>query len=753
MSSHVPIRSSFLERRVAVLIALVVVWCGLATAFGQVPERARGSIDPHATIVSSYGLDHVDGQLIGGGPGYAVRFLDGSVDVTPALGRRAPHDLPVRLTLESIDLGAERVCVGGAVEPVWSRNEARVSYERGPGIEERYDVGSTGVELSFAFAERLPGRGDLVVRLRVDTQLNAATGVDLDHLDLTVDGIGGVSIGGITGIDADGERVAGTMRFDGTYLDLILPGAFVEQAAYPLVLDPLIGSITSAGASFDDYEPDMAYDATNDVYLVVWEFRSSATNTQIWAQGLNGDGSRRGGIVFVSTGGHMQVNPAIANIAVTDQFAVVWQDDRTGNFDILARGVNASDGALSSVAVVAGTAADEITPDAGGDATGPDDEALIVWKVDGGDLEAVQLEVLQAQTPTVVGSIVTVDNAPQSANPAIAKSGGAGNRYLVTWETSTANDWFIGYIVYDRDLVPLTPSLTWSGGGRPALHPDVDGDGSRWMFVYQTMETPTSSLGDIRFVEVEYTSTGVFQVLAQGTIDADAGIDEAEPDVAFAGTLYVVVWSEQVAAASNEYRIPVVQMLPGQGAVCGLRYLTGRSPLVDNAKPVVCTQFTGGGSLDLAMLCWEHGDLNNGNSLVMRQRFDSFGGGTVVTTSPGCQGGGTAGTQGPLAIGNPRFEVTLTGADPNTLATVLTLGLLTSSPLPCGSCWFVNAQAIISAPVTSGAARLMVPVPCATYLIGAGLSAQWWSLAQGNGGCPALLGVGTSNILAMTIAD
>ena len=52
-----------------------------------------------------------------------------------------------------------------------------------------------------------------------------------------------------------------------------------------------------------------------------------------------------------------------------------------------------------------------------------------------------------------------------------------------------------------------------------------------------------------------------------------------------------------------------------------------------SAKPVVGTQFTGGGNADLAMLCWEHGDLNNGNSLVMRQRFDSFRGGAIVTTA------------------------------------------------------------------------------------------------------------------------
>jgi hypothetical protein len=253
---------------------------------------------------------------------------------------------------------------------------------------------------------------------------------------------------------------------------------------------------------------------------------------------------------------------------------------------------------------------------------------------------------------------------------------------------------------------------------------------------------------DVQFGFVVHT----LQSAIQAAIDADSGIDEAEPDVAFAGTLYVVVWSEQSATQPNEYRIPVIQRVPGATSACGLRYVTGRTPTVDNAKPVVCTQFTGGVSRDLAVLCWEHGDLNNGNSLVMRRRFDSFGGGAIVTTSPGCQGEGTAGTQGPLAIGNPRFELTLTGADPNAPITVMALGLV-ASPSQGGSCWFVNALATVSAPITSGAARFPLPVPCDPNLIGASLAAQWWTLAPSGNACPLLPGVGTSNILGMSIAD
>jgi hypothetical protein len=56
------------------------------------------------------------------------------------------------------------------------------------------------------------------------------------------------------------------------HLELRLPGAFVERAVLPLVLDPLFGVPFVVGSNGQGYvgAMDAAYDATNDVFLIAW---------------------------------------------------------------------------------------------------------------------------------------------------------------------------------------------------------------------------------------------------------------------------------------------------------------------------------------------------------------------------------------------------------------------------------------------------------------------------------------------------
>lgn len=56
--------------------------------------------------------------------------------------------------------------------------ERRATYRRAQGIDERFDVGPDGIELSWRFAERPAGDGDLLVRYAVETSLAAPTARD-----------------------------------------------------------------------------------------------------------------------------------------------------------------------------------------------------------------------------------------------------------------------------------------------------------------------------------------------------------------------------------------------------------------------------------------------------------------------------------------------------------------------------------------------------------------------------------------------
>ena len=66
-----------------------------------------------------------------------------------------------------------------------------------------------------------------------------------------------------------------------------LRAPFVDEAQLPLVVDPLIGSsfeTYSPATSYVDTKPDVAYDASNDVYLAVFERVFSALDHDVHAQ-------------------------------------------------------------------------------------------------------------------------------------------------------------------------------------------------------------------------------------------------------------------------------------------------------------------------------------------------------------------------------------------------------------------------------------------------------------------------------------
>ena len=176
--------------------------------------------------------------FIGFGSDYKARFDRSGVAFTPALGRRAPHNLPLRWTSRAFQRGQHLVELG-AREP--SRKGDAIEFVRSACVE-RYEIGVDGIEQSFVFTERPDGHGDLRVTLDVETELSAVRR-DGDGWVFEIEGIGGVRVGGVTGVDADGEKVSGSIQWNGSSLELSLPHEFVEHAKLPLVLDPPVSGV------------------------------------------------------------------------------------------------------------------------------------------------------------------------------------------------------------------------------------------------------------------------------------------------------------------------------------------------------------------------------------------------------------------------------------------------------------------------------------------------------------------------------
>lgn len=174
-----------------------------------------------------------------GGPSYKVSFHDG-MTFYPYVGAELPHQ-PVRWRTTSVRAGsAELLRANGA--PVARYAGYRCEYDLG-GVTERYDVRDAGVEQSFVVHER-PAAGDLVVTGEITTPL-VLPAMAAAHGALSLclpDGRAVVDYGAAIAIDRNGVQTPVTTMTDGKHILLRVAAETVAAAAFPLVIDPLIGT-------------------------------------------------------------------------------------------------------------------------------------------------------------------------------------------------------------------------------------------------------------------------------------------------------------------------------------------------------------------------------------------------------------------------------------------------------------------------------------------------------------------------------
>lgn len=704
-----------------------------AALFAAAPFATAQQAAPDLTDV--YAVAWSDGELRAASRSYVAHFEPGRFTITPVLGRSAPRPFPMQVALQSVRRGAGVVqhC-GAAAEPVL-RGES-VYYDHGSGIVERYDVRALGIKQNVVFASAPAGSGDLVVRYELTTEMACEPAASAATLRFEAAAFGSLTIGEVLAVDAAGQRTRGTMAFDGEALELRLPAAFVDGASYPLELDPLYGPQLNTGVSFDDQVPDIAYDAALDIWGVAFEFPTSGSTSDVWIMRHDGvTGTRLGGSA-VGNGPGSQSHPAIASVRQAERFLVVWQDDGTGSGDIKCRGVRPSDGALTAIVPVADTASAELAPDVGGDAfESLDLEALVVWQdTQIGILGAqVQLPAGGTGDPVIVGSAVTLDAMPQSANPAISKSGGMdatnGGRYVVAWEATLGGAPLVGYLGVDRDL-NLLAATNYSATGFPVASVDVDGDGSRFLLVFESLEAPGALSSDVWCLPMEFCSgpTGLCGPAAPVAVAVAPNDDARTPCVACCGPMFVVAWADAQIASTPEYRISYSNVEPGSGLLCNLLEQTGPNTGHVSSDPAACAKRAGGLPSSEALLSWTQRQNSTGNSVMKSHRYTPFTGGAVTPVAgvAGCGTGGVVGVNGPFAVGNSEFALTLRQADPLSPAALLAFDTTQAPTTSCGSCTFLTPQLLSPLlPVTNGAADLALPLPCNAALLGFSMDVQW----------------------------
>lgn len=191
--------------------------------------------------------------------------------------------------------------------------------------------------------------------------------------------------------------------------------------------------------------PKAAYNPVTGKYLVVWEDWRIDLDDNIYAQLVNANGTMAGSEFTVSTGPRNQSFPDVAYNSSSNQFLVVFDDDRLVAYDndIYGKLVNA-DGSMSGLDFPISTPSEnQLTPVVAYNST--NNQFLVVWwdkrnqATNGADIYA---RLLNADG-SMDGSdfpISTTSNAEQRL-PAVAYDPDS-NQYLVVWE----------HIVYDSDI-------------------------------------------------------------------------------------------------------------------------------------------------------------------------------------------------------------------------------------------------------------------------------------------------------------
>lgn len=707
---------------------------------------------PMAGLRASAGLQVVDGVLWGGAHDYKVRFAKDGVTFTPALPA-APHNVPVEFAVESFGRG-------NALQPVSAaelRHEGLVASYVRPEFVESWELRADAAKQSFRF-DRLPGgAGDLVVRLRMATSLQVQP-LGADTLVLTLPDVGGMRIEQVVGIDANGARFSGSLRHDGGVLELRLPAADVDRAALPLVLDPLVGAVFQiSNVAYDDLDADVAFDATNNVFLVVFQRTFSATDYDVHGQRVNLDGTLNGGRLLIENAGGLQYGGRVANVNAADTFCVVYTLDSGTSDNIVGRAVRASDGAIGAQTVLVDTANNLGTPDVGGEATTVDDEAIVVWEdFTTGEILAKQVTV-NGTTPSlapfaatvVVGDVSTWTNS----GPEISKSGGDTGNHMIVWMrqfTGVTNTSVRGAIV-DRNLGVLDNLVLDSGSGDHDS-PEVDGDGRNWVIAYDSEPTSGSGNTDIVAFAVGLDTTlplgsqGVNrtgEVVVQGT-----SLNEFGAGVCWTGEGALVTWTRTWSGSDTDVLGRLVDLFTCAdctGSLFAFNADTDRELTIRAAS-----MQSGGANGTRCLAAWTFEDITSppaGTTSYVQGRLFDADDGVGVNLGGACGGGGVA-TFSCMRTGNSAFRLRLLEATPSA-ATFAMIGYRSISR-SCGSCTLVvdpwtGFVALAGSTTSAGEDSYLLAIPANSSLSGFGIFAQW---AVAGSGC---VGFDLSNAIRATI--
>jgi len=520
----------------------------------QGPSATRHSGSPTArTAIHTAPTDPIGGSygVWAAGDSYKVSFHDGATFV-PYLGKDYPQTQSFHWRTTSARVGELSLVDGRA--PKLRHTEFRAEYDLG-GVVEAYDVLPHGLEQTFVVRQRPAASGPLVIEGVVTTGLGADAAPG-GHGALTFRDEAGRAIltyGAATAIDAAGRTQPMTTRYADGVIALTLDAAWLESAAYPLVVDPLVGAVSQlGGAEIGSLDMVRASEGVLRIWTAYSRF-ASATDGDLYGHRIDPDGTNRTAFFTDLTTSWSAEDPSLAYNATSNKGVVAFTRVFPNSQDRHAVRVHAHDRndltVLTNVMFLAGAAGiHDWRPDVGGTFSGTaGNDVLVVFQRDEGPAQfansntsAVMGVFVETGAETIgVPFPILESNLVDAERPSVnqVSQGTATNYWAVAYQRfptfSIGNDsWDVEARKIRDDGNVSAPLAVDAAANRHEFAPIIEGQSGDFMVVTASSTTaqvpgkPSTDVGhQIRATRLDFPTDGATGSVPYGTRAVQTNID------------------------------------------------------------------------------------------------------------------------------------------------------------------------------------------------------------------------------------
>lgn len=718
-------------------LVLAAIAAPHAMASAQTPETQVAGVA--APVSGSFGRvfaeQVADGTIWAANGVWKASFEAGRTTFLPFLGSQEPSR-PVAFRLASASVSGRELALGGEATTL---REQRVEIDHGTVLE-AYDLRAQGIEQSFVLRD-LPVRGELRLDLAVDTGLEVVA----DGPGFTFRcAAGAVRYGAAMAIDARGRQLALQTQRTAAGLQLVVPAEFVAQATMPLVIDPMISTVTALAPSTAELKgTDIAFDASLGQYYVTYERSFSATDHDVYVAVLGADMQFQT-LVTIDYTSQFWSKPRIATLEAHDMACVVAEQS-VGGVAPIGVGMRSFTGGAAPVLqpVVVRTPLGGLNlfdPDVGGDANpvGPT-RFLITYEATDIAVNSTSLrhECLRADGTFANSGTYALGigfNRRPHISKACGKVGGGTEGWVILFrrETYQQTTGRLCAVFVDRSGTLLFmggTSFTFLTAPTPNLNSDwdvsspLDHENGRLTMCVEVRHDPNT--GRATLYGIVFGHDGVISVPAAPVVSG--GADYRQPAVDSDGARFALAHTTIYSATDIDVR---VRTLRCAGASMITDDLVSVTTSVDAESQVAICAVPG--VPNRYGMSWVH--QNGGSSAVECQNYLGIAAGAFTSRATGC------GNLSTSAIGTPALGETVTFSVGN----------------PGGLCGFV-AGFPVSVPVglcpgcTQGVSgstmlgtTLSIAIPASPGLVGLTLAVQAFHFSPQSGTCLGQLELGNT---------